>query len=287
MRLEGVRAGNHGDAVDFLERAAEPALSRFGSESGVALALERAARNGAPPGAPTRGPMLPLDALLLWGETVGVTGGDPYDELVLKKIVTLEGGIVGDSDIWQTNQLIIVGRQAFDEDYLRKSVEFGLEQGFTCRYLAQEDFWHLWLGGGETTYFAGDPRIAGHEGLAYLSSIGFPWPSIEAVQGFGGVGGLSGRLNEAHLLKSRFGYGVGKGTVAAERRRKLSRAVNGPGALGLRRVAEHIAGLIKINRLRNGDRMLGAIERWESDLDWLRKSHYEGRPHSFVWPDSS
>ncbi len=75
---------------------------------------------------------------------------------------------------------------------------------------------------------------------------------------------------------ARFGYSAAAGTVAEERRRRLSRAVTGQGALGLRAVAEHIAGLIKINRLRYDDRMLGAIERWESDLDWLYRYYYEG-----------
>jgi hypothetical protein len=80
--------------------------------------------------------------------------------------------------------------------------------------------------------FAIDLFVAGHEGLAFLAPIGFEWPSIEAVQGFGGVGGLSERLNATHVLRSRFGYGVAAGTVAEERRKKLSRAITGPGCLG-------------------------------------------------------
>jgi hypothetical protein len=28
---------------------------------------------------------LPLDALLLWGETIGATGNAPYDEMVIEK----------------------------------------------------------------------------------------------------------------------------------------------------------------------------------------------------------
>ncbi len=135
------------------------------------------------------------DDLLFWGKTVGVTGSGPYDEMAIERIATLEGAVVGDSDIWQTNQMVIVGREAFDEDYLMKSVEFGLDEGFTCRYLSQEDFWDYWLGGEETAYYAGDPRIASHEGLSFIASIGFKWPSIEVVQGYGGTGSVADRLN--------------------------------------------------------------------------------------------
>lgn len=226
------------------------------------------------------------DDLLFWGKTVGVTGSGPYDEMAIERIVTLEGAVVGDSDIWQTNQMVIVGREAFDEGYLMKSVEFGLEEGFTCRYLSQEDFWDYWLGGEETAYYAGDPRIASHEGLSFIASIGFKWPSIEVVQGYGGTGSVADRLNPAHQLKSRFGYGVQRGVSAKERRQRLGRAVSGPGALGLQTVAKHLAFLINFNLRRYDDRMLDAIERWESDLDWLYESYYEGKAYSFVWPET-
>ncbi len=229
---------------------------------------------------------LPLDALLFWGKTVGVTGSGPYDEMAIEKIVTLEGGIVGDADIWQTNQMVIVGREAFDEDYLLKSVEFGMEHGFACRYLSQEDFWDYWLGAEETTYYEGDPRIASHKGLSFLASIGFKWPPVEFVQGYGGTGSLADRLNPTHQLKSRFGYSVQRGVSVKERRQRLSRAVRGLGALGLRTVAEHTAFLINLNLRRYDDRLLDAIERWESDLDWLYRSYYEGKAVSFVWPET-
>jgi len=226
------------------------------------------------------------DDLLFWGRTMGVTGSGPYDEMAIERIVALEGALVGDYDIWQTNQMVIVGREAFDKDYLLRSVEFGLEEGFTCRYFSQEDFWDYWLGGDETAYYAGDPRIASHEGLSFIASIGFKWPSIEFVQGHGGKGSLADRLNPAHQLKSRFGYSVKAGVPAKERRQRLGRAVNGSGALGLRAVAEHLAFLISLNLRRYDDRMLDPIERWESDLDWLYRSYYEGKAYSFVWPET-
>ena len=230
---------------------------------------------------------LPLDALLFWGETVGVTGSGPHDEAVIEKIATLEGAIVGDMDIWQTNQLLVVGREDFDEEYLERSIDFGLEHGFTCRYLSQEDFWAYWLGGDEPTYFAGDPRIEDHEGLSFLASVGFKWPSIEVVQRYGGTGELAGRVREQHELKKIFGYSVRQGVSVDERRQRLKRATRKPpSGLGLKMVALHIAGMINLALSRNDARMNDAISNWEADLEWLRRKYYENRRHSFIWPST-
>ena len=231
---------------------------------------------------------LPLDALLFWGETVGVTGSGPYDEVVIEKIAALEGAIVGDADIWQTNQLIVVGREDFDEEYLEASIDFGLEHGFACRYLSQEDFWGYWLGADETTYYAGDPRIRDHEGLSFLASVGFKWPSIAAVERYGGTGDLAGRFREQHELKRFFGYSVRQGISAEERRQRLKRAIRQPpSGLGLKAVAEHIAGMTNLALSRGDDRMDEAVGKWESDLEWLRQRYYLSRRHSFLWPDTA
>lgn len=230
---------------------------------------------------------LPLDALLFWGETVGVTGNGPYDQMVIEKIATLEGAIVGDMDIWQTNQLIVVGREDFSEEYLERSIDFGFEHGFTCRYLSQEDFWDFWLGADETTYYAGDPRISDHEGLSFLASVGFKWPSVEAVERYGGTGSLSGRFREQHELKKFFGYSVRQGVSVEERRQRLKRAIRKPpSGLGLRAVAEHIAGMTNLALSRYDNRMDEAIDKWESDLEWLRQKYYLNRRHSFLWPST-
>ncbi|MDP9437253.1 MAG: hypothetical protein M3P49_00660 [Actinomycetota bacterium] len=302
LRIRGARVRRHDDAVELLRREGGSVLSRINSSLGLALTLERwmgpafydpsladdpalACGRTVDGKRVRKGVRLPLDALLFWGKTLGVTGNGPYEEMAIEKIVSLEGGIVGDADVWQTNQMVVVGREGFDEDYLVRSVKFGMEQGFVCRYLSQEDFWTFWLGAEETTYYEGDPRIREHEGLSFLASIGFAWPSAEVVRGLGGTGGLADRLNETHLLKSRFGYSVRQGVSVRERRQRLARAVQGPGALGLQPVASHIAGLIGMNSSRYDDRMLVAIERWQADLDWLRASYYEGKAHSFVWPE--
>jgi len=215
-------------------------------------------------------------------QTITITGNTPYEEWALERIALLEGGTISNSYDWDEEQLIVIGREDFDRNYLIASVEFGLENEFTCQYLSQEDFWHFWLYGEFEPYFKGDQRIASHEGLSFLASIGFKWPSISEI-GLGGEGSRDfGERRLEHELRSIFGYSVRKGIPERNRRASLKEAVTGSNNLGLRIVATHIAGRIQENR-RNKI-MEGAIERWKSDLEWLRKTYYEKSKYSFRWP---
>ena len=82
-----------------------------------------------------------LDNLLFWRQTVGVTGDGPYDSNAIRRIITLEGGLVGDEDIWHPNQLVVIGRENFDEGYLRESVKLlYVQEKRPCEYISQEDF---------------------------------------------------------------------------------------------------------------------------------------------------
>ena len=70
-----------------------------------------------------------------------------------------------------------------------------------------------------------------------------------------------------------------------ERRQRLKRATRKPpSGLGLKTVAQHIAGMINLALSRNDARMDDAITKWEADLEWLHKKYYANRRHSFIWP---
>ncbi len=231
-----------------------------------------------------------LEHLLFWGQTVGVTGDGPYEAHAIEKIITLEGGLVGDKDVWQSNQLLVIGRENFDRDYLKRSVQIlYLKNKTPCEYISQEDFWKAWLYRDHTLHrpcFRGDRRIYDHPGLKFLSSVGFKWPPIENEGSTGdGTGGLSDRLNFTSDLRRYCGYRVISGITQEERRQKLSRAVKSPPfGLGLRSVVGHIAFLINING-RKDYPPVEAISKWKADLDWLQRTYYEGHVYSFVWPD--
>ncbi len=47
----------------------------------------------------------------LIGETIGVKGNSPYDEMVIDEIAPLEAAMVGGVEIWQTDQLVVVGTE--------------------------------------------------------------------------------------------------------------------------------------------------------------------------------
>lgn len=230
-----------------------------------------------------------LEHLLFWGQTIGVTGHGPYEARAIEKIITLEGGLVGDSDIWQPNQLLVIGREDFDHEYLKSSVKvLFLENKTPCEYISQEDFWEAWLHRDHALhkpYFRGDPRIRDHPGLKFLASVGFKWPTVESGVSMGdGTGGLSDRLKASSDLRRYCGYSVKSGVTLEERRQKLSRAVKDPPfGLGLESVAKHIAGLISLN-LSKLEPPMEAVWKWKADLDWLRSKYYEKEIYSFVWP---
>jgi hypothetical protein len=125
-----------------------------------------------------------LEHLLFLGQTVGVTGDGPYEARALAKIVTLEGGLVGDENTWQRYQLVIIGRENFDRKYLRESIRMRLKHEIPCEYISQEDFWKAWLDRQHyLPYVKGDHRIEEHPGLKFLSSIGFKWPILSGNEG--------------------------------------------------------------------------------------------------------
>ncbi len=79
------------------------------------------------------------------GLVIGVTGSMPWNNFDLELGTILEEGCLGKSGIWQQNQIIVIGREDFDKEYLKQSVEIGLQFKFTCTYLSQEAFADLLL----------------------------------------------------------------------------------------------------------------------------------------------
>ena len=87
-------------------------------------------------------------------------------------------------------------------------------------------------------------------------------------------------------LKKRYGYSVAKGVSIFRRRDVLRRAVEDANGLGLEKVANHIASFIRLGKLRNDDNMMGAVERWTEDLEWLQRRYFLNGMHNFRWPST-
>lgn len=127
-----------------------------------------------------------------------------------------------------------------------------------------------------------DPIVREHPGLWHLHSLGFVWPSTEAYRSTGEGSGVLG-LRAKHELSAVYGYSVARGSTEQSRRKALARAI-GENNLGLRAVAEHIAGLVKLRKMQWTDKWENAIVKWEDDLDWLYENYYKNSVYSTLWP---
>lgn len=223
------------------------------------------------------------------GEIIGLTGYSldypNYDEMI-RRIIELEGGILsGDGQNnkeWEIEQIVIIGEEDFDKDYLIQSIEIGIEYNFTCKYFSLEDFWDFYKEQDYEPYFEGDPRIANHAGLSFLASIGFKYPDVD-IFGFGSRKQSNGKgWNIESILRSEFGYSVRAGVLEKERRKALRKAVKSTDIITLQQIAEHI--VFNINLRKGKKNMNSAVERWMQDLKWLKRECYDKSIHSFRFP---
>jgi hypothetical protein len=212
-----------------------------------------------------------------------VTGNVPLEERAIERIVSLEGGVLDESTVWPEALIIVIGREYVDRDFLLQSIQARHDYGFDYPYISQEAFFEFWLDGVLPAYYEGDPRIENHEGLSFLASIGFKWPTINEVQGRGTLDSAK-NWNEKSILRLKFGYSVRKGLSEKTRRKRLAAAVSATDVVGLHVAAEHIAFLIRLNQGKADPLLESALERWRSDLDWLYNTYYENSAYRFSWP---
>lgn len=226
-------------------------------------------------------------------EVISLTGYSSNSVILdeaIARIIELEGGtVVGDygyDEIWEPGQMIIVGDQDFDQEYLVKSVEAGLKGNFTCHYITLEDFWNYWIDQEiYEPYFVGDPRIREHQALAFLEALGFEYPTVDIFNFEQKTqNNQSKEWNDESILKAEFGYSVRNGISEKYRRETLEKAVRSPNIISLQRIAEHIVS--QINLRKRNEKMAPAIKRWEADLQWLKENHYDKSIHSFIFPVS-
>ncbi|MFQ5617102.1 MAG: hypothetical protein ACE5GO_11675, partial [Anaerolineales bacterium] len=49
------------------------------------------------------------------GQIIGVTGHTPYSKRKIENMVIAESGYLGDKDIWQQDQIMVIGKKGFDK----------------------------------------------------------------------------------------------------------------------------------------------------------------------------
>lgn len=233
------------------------------------------------------------------GTIVGITGYSSKvvdNDSMARKIIELEGGIIsgdnGNNEEWEIEQMIFIGDEDFDKNYLIQSVEVGIANNFTCRYYSVDDFWDVYcdisskVGTQEPNhepYHEGDPRIEEHAGLSFLASLYFKYPNVDILR-FGNTQPNNAKgWNAESILKENFGYNVREGNSKSNRRDSLKRAVNSRNIITLKQIAEHI--VFNINIRKGNKNMSSAVERWTEDLEWLKKEFYDKSVHNFRFPN--
>ena len=182
-------------------------------------------------------------------EVIGTTGDGPFNYEDLDTLIHKLGGIVDDPEIpWGKQTFIVVGRHDFNEEYLQQAVYYSPNTNF----ITQEEFLNLLLFGVEPD-LSSRYRPLVHPGLKFAAEVPepepepeFTWPNVDTtpVEISGEEPDVSGWQDE-HPLKSKFHYTVDarENLSAAERQRRLEKAIKEPPqGLGLKTVAQHVAG---------------------------------------------
>jgi hypothetical protein len=232
-----------------------------------------------------------------FGEGVATTGSGPFDENDLDEFIRGRG--LEAYAFSEETDVLVVGREGWREEDLLWLLD--VRAGKTLKVYSQEMFLSYWASWRDPFE---DEEIArgfgeGHPALDFLSRLGFDWP-LTLVAGGGGLDKeLSEELPTVGMLK-HFGYTVGKSGLSDDGRREVLKYVfdsrlptifsasytEGWGAPRskerLQKMANSIATFCR-NEKRKSKPSLLAIEDWEGDLDWLRKTFYSGR-FRFQWP---
>jgi hypothetical protein len=240
-----------------------------------------------------------LDPSAVGLKVVSTTGSGPFAEAEFDEF--LRGLGIKPYNIAPKTKVLIVGQRGWSESELRTLLE--ARSGGKLRVYSQEMFIAFLLTGTDPLTATDDvvERFGrGHPALAFLSAVGFDWPTTE-VYGGGGSELLADWLKLGFL--SYLGYKVGSyGGVEDERQAALRTAYNARAlptffpldyrnqwgrprsSLRLQKMAYSIAAFCR-NAKRRPEAMQMAIAEWEADLDWLRTTYYDGR-YRFEWPST-
>jgi hypothetical protein len=135
--------------------------------------------------------------------------------------------------------------------------------------------------------------------LIHLRNQTFPWPNTAATSGSGNLSS-DVFINPKGVLK-QYGYKVGMKGIPESQRRNILNIIfleslssdgnaaylsdwgNPNTSTRLRKMAESIAAFTRNGKRHNINDFSQAIQDWESDLAYLKRTYYEGH-FDFYWP---
>ena len=241
---------------------------------------------------------------------------DPYERVVPKQVL-----LVGDGpwpidnftellqeigfEVWQNGcdadiEVVIVGRENWSESVIDAQIEE--RDGESLRVYPQELFLMLLAMQADPLEIA-DPEsllkfVDGHPVFEYLFNQEFPWPETAFEDGPPATIGEGFDGEDASSPLYKMGYSVAQQVaLTPSRRHDLLEETYAEESLPwcisdeymedwgeansrkrLRRIAWHLHLMTK--RFK---RHMEAVARWESDLDWLKRTYYKPI-HRFRWP---
>lgn len=241
---------------------------------------------------------------------------DPYERVVPKQVL-----LVGDGpwpidnftellqeigfEVWQNGcdadiEVVIVGRENWSESVIDAQIEE--RDGESLRVYPQELFVMLLAMQADPLQIA-DPEsllkfVDGHPVFEYLFNQEFPWPETAFEDGPPATIGEGFDGEDASSPLYKMGYSVAQQVaLTPSRRHDLLEETYAEESLPwcisdeymedwgeansrkrLRRIAWHLHLMTK--RFK---RHMEAVARWESDLDWLKRTYYKPI-HRFRWP---
>ena len=208
-----------------------------------------------------------------------------------------------------SEEIVVLGRDGWSKESIKQQIDLRGESAL--RFYSQELFLLGLMRGADPLEACNRDLLRlwhqEHPALRYLMSLDWSWPFITAseslneaeddayIKEFGGE-------DPVHFM----GYEVGiRGLYERDRRTILRRAMEDefPASVlaeyseeylekwgrpnltkRLRRIAEHIAGLI---RWQGKDWRKGvARQEWIDDLDWLKSTYYSRLKATFKWPET-
>lgn len=241
---------------------------------------------------------------------------DPYERVVPKQVL-----LIGDGpwpidnftellqeigfEVWQNGcdadiEVVIVGRENWSESVIDAQIEE--RDGESLRVYTQELFVMLLAMQADPLEIA-DPEsllkfVDGHPVFEYLFNQEFPWPETAFEDGPPATIGEGFDGEDASSPLYKMGYSVAQQVaLTPSRRHDLLEETYAEESLPwcisdeymddwgeansrkrLRRIAWHLHLMTK--RFK---RHMEAVARWESDLDWLKRTYYKPI-HRFRWP---
>ena len=198
--------------------------------------------------------------------------------------------------------MMVLGREGWSEEEIEAQI--AARAGSEIRIYSQEMFVAAMATGRDPFETADEATLRafgrGHPALEYLMQADLRWPSTESPEDEELEFDAEGMSEESPLHFMGYVVGITKGLPAADRHRILEKAFTGAlpwvgseeymrqwGASSSRRrlwrTANHIAWLVRIHWWN--PTMGYAVDHWESDLDWLRKTLYR-KVRNFTWPST-